>query len=194
MSDESEIIGTYVEKIKASDEEAFKNLFEKLWEPLYGYAYSLLEDKASAKDMVQDVWIDFWERRHTIENNNIRGYLHKAVRFRVFKELRDSRLKKSHLEALHLLYEDETADQETLSPEETRKIIENKLSVLPARCKEVFKLSRLGGLKNREIAEKLGISESTVEGHITTAFKRLKKMTALLFSTTLVALLLYFFG
>ena len=193
MKRESAIISTYVEQIKASDEKAFNRLFGQLWEPLYNYAFSLLEDKALAKDMVQDVWMNFWERRQEIENNNIKAYLYKAVRFRVFKELRDSRLKESHLEALKTIYKEDSAEESVVpNPEETKELLDKKLAVLPDKCREVFKLSRLDGLKNKEIAEELGISESTVENHITRAFKLLKKRPALPLSVLLAAVLGYF--
>ncbi|MGS2764664.1 RNA polymerase sigma factor [Sinomicrobium sp. M5D2P9] len=193
MKRESAIISTYVEQIKASDEKAFNKLFGQLWEPLYNYAFSLLEDKTLAKDMVQDVWMNFWERRQDIENNNIQAYLYKAVRFRVFKELRDSKLKKSHLEALQTVYnEDGAEDSPVLSLEETKELLDKKLAVLPDKCREVFKLSRLDGLKNKEIAEELGISENTVENHITRAFKLLKKRPAFPLSVLFAAILEYF--
>ncbi|MGS2741018.1 RNA polymerase sigma-70 factor [Sinomicrobium sp. M5D2P17] len=193
MNRESAIISTYVEQVKASDEKAFNKLFGQLWEPLYHYAFSLLEDKTLAKDMVQDVWMDFWERRLDIKNNNIQAYLYKAVRYRVFKELRDSKLKESHLEALKTIHnEDSTEDNPVLNLEETKELLDKKLAVLPDKCREVFKLSRLDGLKNKEIAEELGISENTVENHITRAFKLLKKRAAFPLPVLFAAILEYF--
>ena len=175
-----------IDRIKKSDEKAFSILFDKLWEPLYTYAYSLLENRSFAKDIVQDVWIDFWERRNQIENDNIKAYLYKAIRYKVLSELRNSKIKESHLEAFKQLNDDSynhlELEEEVLSPEHTNIIIENTLSVLPEKCQQVFKLSRLNGLKNKEIAEELGISERTVETHISKAIKLIKKGAALLFS------------
>ncbi|GLB47910.1 RNA polymerase sigma-70 factor [Neptunitalea lumnitzerae] len=184
MKSESVLIASYVKQVKASDEKAFRKLFDLLWEPLYYYAFSLLEDETLAKDMVQDVWVDFWERKNDIQNDNVKAYLYKAVRFRVLKELRNIKFQESHLEALKKVEVSEEADAEedVVTMEDTKMLIEQKLQVLPDKCKEVFKLSRLEGLKNKEIAEELGISESTVENHITKAFKLLKKSAALLMS------------
>lgn len=167
-----------VKQLKTTDEKVFDQLFEKLWEPLYNYAAAILEDSDLAKDMVQEVWIDFWERRHTIKNDNLKAYLFKAVRFRVFKEIRDSKLKATHLEALQILYEG-NPDEEITSDQERNKLIEDNLKTLPEKCKEVFTLRHINGLKNKEIAEELSITESTVENHITKAIKLIKKGAAL---------------
>lgn len=173
-----------IERIKQSDEKAFSILFDKLWEPLYVYAYSLLDNSSFAKDIVQDVWIDFWERKLEIENDNIKAYLYKAIRYKVLSELRNSKIKESHLEVFKQLQDEvySTPNEEDSSLENPSVIIEKTLSVLPDKCQQVFKLSRLNGLKNKEIAEELGISERTVETHISKAIKLLKKGTAFLFT------------
>lgn len=192
MNRESSIINIQVAQIKDSDEKAFQNLFELLWDPMYTYAFSLLEDETLAKDMVQEVWIGFWERRKTIENTNIKAYLYKAVRYRVLKELRDSKLKSTHLEVLDTIYLDDNIEEESLDPEETKMLLDNKLSILPKKCKEVFKLSKLQGLKNKEIAVELGISENTVENHISKAFKLLKTGKSFFLSLLMILAFQYF--
>lgn len=192
MNRESSIINIQVAQIKDSDEKAFQNLFELLWDPMYTYAFSLLEDETLAKDMVQEVWIGFWERRKTIENTNIKAYLYKAVRYRVLKELRDSKLKSTHLEVLDTIYIDDSIEEESLDPEETKVLLDNKLSILPKKCKEVFKLSKLQGLKNKEIAVELGISENTVENHISKAFKLLKTGKSFFLSLLMILAFQYF--
>lgn len=192
MNRESSIINIQVAQIKDSDEKAFQNLFELLWDPMYTYAFSLLEDETLAKDMVQEVWIGFWEGRKTIENTNIKAYLYKAVRYRVLKELRDSKLKSTHLEVLDTIYLDDNIEEESLDPEETKMLLDNKLSILPKKCKEVFKLSKLQGLKNKEIAVELGISENTVENHISKAFKLLKTGKSFFLSLLMILAFQYF--
>src|SRR5690606_41679128 len=127
----------------------------QLWEPLYNYAFSLLADKALARDMVQDVWMNFWERRQEIENNNIKAYLYKAVRFRVFKELRDSRLKESHLEALKTIYKEDSAEESVVpNPEETKELLDKKLAVLPRSEEHTSELQSRENLVCRLLLEK----------------------------------------
>ena len=65
-------------------------------------------------------------------------------------------------------------DTSTVTFQEIETIIEKTLSELPARCREVFILSRLEGKKNKEVAEALDISVKTVEAQITKALKTLR--------------------
>lgn len=65
-----------------------------------------------------------------------------------------------------------SADEETLY-EELRKRIQEALSILPERSREIFLLSRFKGLKNKEIASKLEISTTAVEKHISKSLKKI---------------------
>jgi RNA polymerase sigma-70 factor (ECF subfamily) len=70
-----------MKRIKNSDHYAFTTLYNRLWESHYTKAFSLTGNKSIAQDTVQEVWISFWERREKIQNDNIEGYLIKAIRF-----------------------------------------------------------------------------------------------------------------
>lgn len=171
-----------MERIKCSDERAFSILYDRLWEKMYRKAYSILDNKYKAKDIVQEVWINFWERRLKIENDNIEGYLLNSVRFKVFNEFRNSKNKSSLIDDF-IKSNNATAASNNIYNEinlkETQFIINNSIKSLPKKCKEVFELSRLDGLKNKEIALKLNLSQRTVETHISNALKNLRKKVAL---------------
>lgn len=64
--------------------------------------------------------------------------------------------------------------QDNLLVEELRIEIFKYVEILPDKCKNIFKLSRLKGLKNKDIALKLGISEKTVESHMRKALKEIR--------------------
>jgi RNA polymerase sigma-70 factor (ECF subfamily) len=53
-------------------------------------------------------------------------------------------------------------------------VVENEISQLPDKCRSVYELSRNQHKTNKEIAQHLGISEKTVENHLTKALKRLR--------------------
>ncbi|MCF6348566.1 MAG: RNA polymerase sigma-70 factor [Flavobacteriaceae bacterium] len=165
-------------RIKQSDERALEILFDRLWDSMYVLAFSILEDKNIAKDMVQEVWISFWERREKIENDKIEAYLFKAVRFRVYKELRDSKMKNYHRKYIEQIPTSNNID-DALNFFDANNLIHKTIDALPKRCGQVFKLSRFEGLKNIEIADQLGISRRTVETHISNAIKQIKSKVAL---------------
>ena len=85
-------IKNLADKVISSDKAAFGKLFELLWEDIYIFAKSLLMDEDVAKDIVQDVWIDYWERREKIKNDDIKAYLFQATRFKIYNYFRDNKL------------------------------------------------------------------------------------------------------
>ncbi len=176
-----------MERIQQSDERAFKILFNKHWEVLYIFAFSLIEDRSLAKDLVQEVWISFWERRKKIKNDNVKAYLYKAVKFRVYKELRDNKKLNSQLDVIDSIITSNNID-DIINLKDTNKIVNESIGKLPTRIKEVFELSRFEDLSNQEISEKLGISKRTVETHISNALKILRNNIAFafVFSTGIV--------
>ncbi|MCX2679150.1 RNA polymerase sigma-70 factor [Galbibacter sp. EGI 63066] len=168
-------------RIKKDDEKAFHCLFDRYWESLYVTAKSIIGHEDTAKDMVQEVWIGFWERRNKIENTNIEAYLKQAIKFRVFKELRKTPLTEEHKEYLQEISSGNHADEQLIF-DQTRHLVSDSIQELPDRCREVFTMSREEQLTNAEIANQLNISKRTVETHISHALKNLRlKLTSFLF-------------
>ena len=171
-----------MERVKNSDHQAFNILYERLWEVLYIKTYSILGDKNIAKDIVQDVWISLWERRDKVVNDNIKGYLIRAVRLKVYNEFRNSKYKSQLIQEFIQTYNsslETNSVEQSMQFKETESRILKAVNRLPKKCKQVFELSRYDGLKNEEIAEKLNISRRTVETHISNALKVLKNNIAL---------------
>ncbi len=173
-----------MERVKRSDQEAFNMLYDRFWEQMYIKALSILGDRNTAKDIVQEIWISVWERRNIIDNNNIEGYLFRAVRFKVYNEFRNVKYRDKLIEEFvqnHNAQISTNNIEENMQLKDTETIIFSAVNGLPKKCKQVFELSRFEGLKNNEIADKLNISQRTVETHISNALKVLKKHTILLF-------------
>ena len=166
-----------VQKMKNSDRVAFSELYNNLWKPLYVRVYAILTE-----DVLQEVWIDLWQRRKQIENKNIEAFLFSAVRFKAYNQYRNTRTRRAILENLSAVNENSSSNnvEESLDLSETKEALVKLIDSLPPKCKKVFELSRFEGLKNREISQKLSISKSTVENHISNALKVLKTKMATL--------------
>ncbi|WP_187269366.1 sigma-70 family RNA polymerase sigma factor [Algibacter pacificus] len=161
-------------KIKRSDESAFTVLYDKLWESMYALAFSLLKNKEVSKDLVQEVFVDFWIRRSEIENNNIEAYLKKAIRFRVYKELRDTKFN-NNIDLLDSTKVPQASGiLDNLQLKETKNRIDKAIGNLPKKRQQVFTLSRYNELNNLEISQRLGISKRTVETQISLAIRSIK--------------------
>lgn len=161
-------------RIKKSDRKAFNELFELLWEPIYAYACSILMDKSLAKDMVQDVWMDLWQRRNDVEIHHVKAYFYKAIRYRCYNHLRGSKLNKTQLNAADAIQIASETEQNEDAVELYSRV-EHIISGLPQRCQEIFRLSRINNLENKEIAQKLDISQRSVENQISFALRSLRK-------------------
>lgn len=159
--------------LKQGDESAYYQLFERLWEKLYSMAFKILKHKENAKDVVQEIFLSFWEKRATSQIENVEAYLIRSAKFAGLKLLRDDHFKGT--EEVGEWTGLAQPQQDALEYQEFEEQVLTVIDQLPDRCKQVFKLSREQQLTNAEIAEKLNLSQRTVETHISNALKRLRK-------------------
>lgn len=160
------------------DERAFRLLYDEYAEQLYHFSYSFLHERETAEEAVLDVFTTIWNKRRQLTHVvDIKKYLYMSVKNQSLHYIR-----RNHIPAQDSLelYEIEI-QTEDLNPEdmllskEYKLLIQNAVNALPPKCREVFRLVLSGKLKNREIAEVLGISEKTVNEHISLAYKRVAK-------------------
>lgn len=160
--------------IKESNEGAFQKLYEKYWKALYAFAYSFIKDEDIAKDIVQEVWIKLWNKRKELDVKNVKAYLHSMIRNKVYNQLRDNKTLEHQLEIIDkYLTVDNISDLTDFT--DTNQMLEEAISKLPERNREIFILSRFDGLSNQDISEKLNISKRTVENHLTNSLKHIRK-------------------
>ncbi|HEY9542047.1 RNA polymerase sigma-70 factor [Prevotella sp.] len=173
-----------ISDVRAGKHEAYEYLFATYYPRLSNYAMHFLTNREAADDIVQDCFLKLWEQREAQTYLSISALLFRMVRNKCLNYLRHKALEDSeYLQNLNLddhserLYNTDflgNPDQELLYHELKRQV-EQTLSELPERSREIFTMSRFDGMKNREIAEKLGISIKVVERHISRALKLFKK-------------------
>jgi RNA polymerase sigma-70 factor, ECF subfamily len=165
-----------VEEMKKGKEYAFDYFFNYYYPGLCVFAQKIISlPEQQAKDIVQDVFVKFWNDREKLDiRTSIRSYLFVSVRNRCMDVLRK---KNRSLQMKEISEGQDVADEsfETYILSELESLFNRSLDKLPERCREVFELSRLQGLKNREIAEKLSLSEKTVENQMTKALRVLRE-------------------
>ncbi len=168
--------GFLFKQVQNDNERAFEKLFDVYWEQMFTKAKCILLDNDSAKDVVQKVWIDLWQKRKNLEIRNFEAYVSKAVRNNCLKHIRDNKLNTLQLqviESLKLVVEPEI--EKVHNVEAVQLKIEKSLQKLTPRCQQIFRLSRIEKTDNVEIATRLGISKRTVENQIAIALKSLKQ-------------------
>jgi RNA polymerase sigma-70 factor (family 1) len=173
MSDKNFTDDVLWRAIKTGSVSAFELLVDRYWQAVYTTAFSFLHDRDMAMEITNDTFLNIWQKKEVIDIGAFKSYLTTSARYHVYKVLKAKK-------ALKLAY---VADYEKLpssivvtntGEEKIRYLnlqseIEALLATLPARCREIFLLSRLSNLTNTEIAAKLEISKRTVENQISIA-------------------------
>lgn len=168
-----------VERLRAGDEAAFDGLFRTWYPPLVQFAERLLRDREGAEEVVQDVMLELWKRRETLViTGSPQGYLYQSTRNRALNRLRHLRVENRDDEFdADTLPARGASDAET-STREMEDALRRAVESLPPRCRQVFELNRVQGLKYAEVAESLGISVKAVEAHMARALRTLREELA----------------
>lgn len=158
------------------DQQAFRKLYQLLFIKLYQFALSYLKKKESAEEVVNDVFLRLWEKRHTLSDiKNINVYLYVAVKNASLNHLRQSRrsapLTLDDLEMKHIRLR--INPEVGLVTKELRLKVQEAIEKLPTRCKLIFKLVKEDGLSYKEVASILDISVKTVDTQLYLALKKL---------------------
>ena len=138
-----------------------------------------MRSRAVAEELVQDVMLEFWKRRETLaEESSPQAYLFQATRNRALNHIRHARIEREG--------EPHATRPEAVDPTAHSLVVEDEMMIavrkavdsLPARCREVFELSRTHNMKYSEIATELGISIKTVEAQMGKALRTLREELA----------------
>jgi RNA polymerase sigma-19 factor, ECF subfamily len=169
-----------LERIRAGDSGAFDAVFRANYAALVGSAERILGRRDVAEEIVQDVMLELWRRRETLAvEDSLRGYLFRATRNRSLNHLRHGAIEKRAEPELAASRSASGSSAHTaLVEEEIDVAVKRAVADLPARCREVFELSRVHGLRYSEIATTLGISVKTVEAQMGKALRILRERLA----------------
>jgi len=164
-----------LKRLKAGEEKAFEDLYWTYSPQVYNFINSLLFDKSLAEDLTQNVFLKIWEKHEQIELElGITAYLFTIARHLVFKEteFRLSQHATLHVENIDL--SDNSKEEQQHEVNSLLEYIDHLIENLPPARREIFRLSRLEQLSNKEIAHKLSISEKTVETQLYRSFQYLR--------------------
>lgn len=168
-----------LERLRRGDEGAFDAIFRAWYAPLVRLAERFVGTRAVAEELVQDVMLEMWRRRELLaEEGSPQAYLYRSTRNRALNHLRHLRVERRAAPKLV-----ETKSREAPAPSqvvahELDAAVREAIDGLPNRCREVFELSRVHGLKYSEIATTLGISVKTVEAQMGRALRDLREKLA----------------
>ncbi len=157
-------------------EAAFELVF-RLYYPRLVYFAKEYINYEDAKGLVQEAFMTLWEKNPSLRNESqLQSYLYTVVKNKCLMQLRHEKIMKNYAEKTETKLKNqiccsalEQLDTSEIAFKEIQSIIGSTLSDLPSRCREVFILSRIEGMTNREVADRLDISVKAVEAQITKA-------------------------
>lgn len=171
-----------IPKIKAGDIQAFSAFFELFQPKLIARACRFV-NKETAFDIVQDVFIAYWENKENIEVQNILGYMYKWVHNKCLDYIKHQKVTEKHgdqirIAELRKLTMEESLDSSDIFKQVAAKnlmeTIEDSIMNLPPRCAEAFRLCYFYDLPHKEVAKIMNVSHRTIEAHIYQAVRFLR--------------------
>lgn len=169
-------IDELINRVKSDDKEAFRQLFETYYPPLWRFVYSKIRNTENARDLMQILFLKVWQQRGKLRSGtSFYAYLATIASHLIWDLLRHQKIVSHHAEAA-------IQSQAPLSPEEEtsyhllqEQIISIIHQFLPEKCRLVFTLSRLEGWDNQSIADELKITKKTVENQLVHALKVIRQ-------------------
>jgi len=163
-------------RLREGDERALEEIIVAYRAPLTRFVSHLTTfDEADIEDVLARVFFGLWEHRTGLDaTSSLRAYLFAATRNQTLNRVRDTR---------HERYTVAMTDDAALTPpvdqlleaRDLAQAVHLAIEALPARCREIFLLSRDGGLSYPEIAHTTGVSVNTVKTQMTRALAALAR-------------------
>ncbi len=165
-----------VQLIACDDSAAFSELYERYKGLLYLHACKMLDNKEDAKDILQDIFTNIWNKRKELSiQTNVSAYLYRSVKNKILDFIARQGVKDKYIASLSgFLSTGYCLTDSRVREKELQRQIEKEVARLPDKMRKVFELSRAGDLSYREIAEALHISGNTVKKQVSNALTLLK--------------------
>ena len=165
-----------IRQLKSGHEAAYELLFREYYKILTVFANKYLTDLEAAREIVQDLFVNLYEKRENLEiNSSLKSYLFRSVHNRCINQINALKIRSQYAEQAGY-YADiqENSLENEVNKTELEQALYQAISELPPKCRIIFKMNRFEGLSNSEIADKLTLSKRTVETQISKALKTLK--------------------
>jgi len=154
--------------VKMGNKEAFRVLFERYAPKIYNFALSYLRNEQEAEEMVQDVFLKIWEKRENLDKSkNIKSFIFKIAVNSIYDLIRRKNIEGAFRDFIRDNHEEGLESTwHTVIFEEMLANINELVKEMPAQQQRIFRLSRIDGMPNDIIAEKLNLSKRTVENQL----------------------------
>ncbi len=161
------------------EEPIFNEIYRTQAESLRNYLYYKFGDMSRAEDIAQDSFLKLWSKCNEIIYETAIHFLYRIARNLVIDSIRSKKVALRFEKSALVPMQDNEDPYFHFRTKEFRLKIETAISDLPSKQREAFLLNRIDKLTYKEIAIRLGVSETAIEKRIAKALVKLKTITEL---------------
>lgn len=163
-------------QLRDGNEDAFAFFYEKYSLDIYRKLYRMTKVSSLSEELLQDVFVKIWDKRHLIDPEKpFKSYLFQIAQNLMYDFYRNlARQEKLQQEVKKVFSELQYVTEECINLKETQQILNRAIQNLPPQQKLVFQLCKMEGKSYEEVGTTLGVSTSTINGHIVKATKSIK--------------------
>jgi RNA polymerase sigma-70 factor (ECF subfamily) len=156
--------------------DAFTEIYIRYSPELYRHALRMLNDKESAQDVIQEVFTNLWINKSSINfKSSPKNYLYTSVRNKILDLIAKEKSQTKYIASLEdFIHNGNYITDNLIREKELAAVIEQEITNLPPKMREVFELSRKEYKSYADIAQELNMAENTVRKHITKALSKLR--------------------
>ncbi len=164
----------------------FEEIYLSFYPRLKRFAQEYVINEADAENIVQDVFLDLWERKvFVLSSVNLASYLFTTIKNKCIDFLRHrmvmqnaaNKMQEEYELALQMKFQSlEAFDEHIFSNTDMEAVIANAIQSLPEKCRQIFVMNKIEGKKQKTIAKELNLSIHTVESQMAIAYRKLKEI------------------
>lgn len=167
-------------ELNAGNQAAFEKVYLHYVSSVKNFLTALMRSGEIAEEITQEVFVTLWEKRsHVNPDKNVSAYIYTIAKNFAFKYFNRNKIFSSEDVLSAGNVESDVTPDSILIQKEKEILVEIAVSQMPPQRRKIYEMSRLQGLTNGEIAERLHISKNTVENHITSALNDLREVLGL---------------
>lgn len=163
-------------RLQSGDKDAFKTVFDRYFKLLYLEAYSRLKNEKEAEDLVQDFFIDLWEKGlHQSIHFSLKSYVFQSIRNRCYNKLEHGKVETQRTARYLIGHTSSVLQPNRMENNELKNHLKLAMDTIPPESARVFRLMYIEQKKRKEVANILGISENTVKTQLARAIRYLRQ-------------------
>nr|WP_283093152.1 RNA polymerase sigma-70 factor [Chitinophaga hostae] len=176
MPNEKEVL----KKVSQGDSAGFQLIFTHYYDTLFSVALSYIKVSEWAEDIIQQVFLRIWEKRHTLPDiDHFDRYIFILTRNEILSSMRKQIVRQKYKVRVREMFQEEfNTPEQYLIAKQKGETIRKAVGNLSAKQQQAWKLSREKGLSYEEISTEMGISIPTVKSHISNALGAIRKFLA----------------